>query len=485
MNIVWFKRDLRLTDHDPLNKAIMQSETTLLLYILEPSLLNDVHYDKRHWRFVYESIEDLNQQLSIYGHRLTVMKGEAVNVLNALNEKHGIQTIFSHQEIGINKTFSRDKAVAEWCKQHRIHWRESPHGAVVRGLKHRQYWQSHWQYYMSREVFPNDLSKLSSVQSQLHDADAFDEQYRLPEPRFQAGGESEGRIVLDEFLNHRHQHYRGSISSPSRSRQYCSRLSPYLAWGNISLRDCYQRTLAAFEQSYAKQHLNAFTSRLHWHCHFIQKFESECRMEVEPVNRGYKSFPYDVGHSAEDKLKLWQLGQTGYPLVDACMRCLINTGYLNFRMRAMLVSFACHYLNLHWKPVAEHLARLFLDFDPGIHYSQVQMQAGITGTNTIRIYNPVKQSQEQDPDGEFIRSWCPELAALSNDIIHAPWKMGPLEKQMFNLDYPDPMVNPDCIQINRERLWQWRGHNEVQKEARRILNAHVTPQSETHQQAKR
>ncbi|EAT11360.1 deoxyribodipyrimidine photo-lyase [Bermanella marisrubri] len=485
MNVVWFKRDLRLHDHDALFKAISLGKPCLLLYILEPSLIEDTHYDDRHWRFVYESLQDLNKQLSPYGHRLTVIKGEALDVLQAIHQRHEIHTIFSHQEIGIARTFSRDRKIEYWCKNNSIVWQQSPHGAVVRGLQHRLYWQDHWYNYMARSIPPIELNKLKSEQSCLHDVDAFDDIYKQTNPHFQYGGESSAMVTLEDFLTDRHLHYRGSISSPSRSRHYCSRLSPYLAWGNLSLRYCYQQTQLAFAQSKGKQHLNAFSSRLHWHCHFIQKFESESRMEFEAVNRGYLDFPYDIGDSAHEKLAIWQQGKTGYPLVDACIRCLQTTGYLNFRMRAMLVSFACHYLNLHWKSVAEYLAKLFLDFDPGIHYSQIQMQAGITGTNTIRIYNPVKQSQEQDPEGEFIRLWCPELSSLSNDVIHSPWLLGPLEKQMFALDYPEPMVNADCIQINRERLWSWRSRDKVKLEAKRILNTHVTPNSETRQQAKR
>lgn len=485
MNIVWFKRDLRLHDHDALYKAISQDEPCILLYILEPSLIQDNHYDERHWRFVYESLQDLNKQLSAFGHRLTIIKGEALHVLQALHDRHGINVIFSHQEIGIERTFLRDREIADWCKQQTIVWQQSPHGAVVRGLRHRHYWQDHWHYYMSRNIQPIDLSKLQSEQSCLHDINAFSDTDKQTNAHFQYGGETSAMAILKDFLTDRHHHYRTSISSPIRSRQYCSRLSPYLAWGNLSLRYCYQQTQAAFEHSTGKQHLNAFNSRLHWHCHFIQKFESESRMEFEAVNRGYLDFPYDSGESAKKKLIAWQQGRTGYPLVDACMRCLHATGYINFRMRAMLVSFACHNLNVHWKPIAENLAMLFLDFDPGIHYSQIQMQAGITGTNTIRIYNPVKQSQEQDPEGEFIRLWCPELSSLSNDVIHSPWLLGPLEKQMFALDYPEPIVNPDCIQINRERLWHWRSRPQVKAEAKRILQIHVTANSDSRQQAKR
>jgi deoxyribodipyrimidine photolyase len=124
-----------------------------------------------------------------------------------------------------------------------------------------------------------------------------------------------------------------------------------------------------------------------------------------------------------ERLGAWQAGRTGYPLVDACLRSLVATGWLTFRMRALVVSFASYSLWLHWRPTGLFLARHFLDFEPGIHWSQLQMQSGTTGINTLRIYNPTKQALEQDPGGVFIRRWVPELAGVPSVFVHMPWTM--------------------------------------------------------------
>ncbi len=203
-------------------------------------------------------------------------------------------------------------------------------------------------------------------------------------------------------------------------------------------------------------------------------------MQFQAVNRGYDALPRVEGETAKLRLQAWQQGQTGIPMVDACMRSLQYSGYLNFRMRAMLVSFLCHHLSVDWRQGVHHLAQLFLDFEPGIHYSQFQMQAGVTGINTIRIYNPVKQGQEKDPDGAFIKQWVPELTAVPQCMVHTPWLLTDMEQLMYDfklgVDYPEPIVDlKQSYNEAKDLLWQWRNRPQVKSEGRRILKRHVRP----------
>jgi deoxyribodipyrimidine photo-lyase len=475
--VVWLKRDLRLSDHEPLMRAIGSGLPVLLIYCFEPMLVADKHYSARHWQFVAQSLLDIQQRLPVGA--LYCSNSDALPTLKSLHQDYQISAIYSHQEVGLQNTFERDIAVAKWCSEQQINWQQSQFGAVQRGLTHRRQWDKDWQQVMRGELCNPSLAEAKWVCHQSVDnADSLLASYQDSAGVFQTGGETIARETMLSFFHERGKQYAYSLSSPILSQIHCTRLSAYLAWGNISLRQVYQMVLGHWHDKGWRRSLTAVSSRLHWHCHFVQKFESEADMEFRAVNRGYSKLPYLTGQLAQQRLQAWQQGMTGIPMVDACMRCLAATGYINFRMRAMLVSMLCHHLAVDWRAGVSHLASYFLDFEPGIHYSQFQMQAGVTGINTIRIYNPVKQGEEKDADGEFVRRWLPELSEVPAPLIHSPWRLTMMEQLMYGVeigkDYPSPIVDlKTSYKEAQQLLWHWRKIPAVKAESYRVLARHV------------
>jgi deoxyribodipyrimidine photo-lyase len=450
IQIVWFKRDLRVRDHAPLSSAA-QRGPVLPLYIVEPELWQRPDSAAQHYDIIARSLVELRSALAKLGAPLIVRTGDPVSVLNTLNfELAGrIGHLWAYEETGNDFTFQRDRSVIRWARSNGVTMTEIPHDFIVRRLNDRDDWSSIARERMAQPLAATPTQLVSALASTdvttlghiptLGDlglcADA-------PTGTHEAG-ETAARATLKSFLSDRCVGYEKRLSSPITSWDGCSRLSTHLTYGTISLREVIARTRReAVENSAKRFSLRAFEERLHWRSHFIQKLEDEPPLEHRSYIAAFDGIRLDpeTDNLAAERYEAWVTGHTGFPMVDACMRSLNATGWINFRMRAMLVSFASYDLWLDWRATSLHLARAFVDYEPGIHYPQVQMQSGTTGINTIRIYDPVKQGLDHDPTGDFVRRWVPELGHVDGPIVHQPWA---LDGTFWGVPtgYPPPIVN--------------------------------------------
>lgn len=473
-HLVWFKRDLRIYDHEPLYRAARRAGL-ICLYIIEPSQWTLGDYTARHSVFLFEALTSLKDALAQLGGCLTVRCGEPVVVFETLLQEQPFSAIWAHEETGNYLSYQRDRQVRAWAKRRGMPFCECPSGGVMRRLGSPKIWMGEWFARMNTPIQerPPDIKGVP-LQSDTWPTSIFD---NAPAPgRFIMATAGVAEQRLTEFLTVHSNQYLTSLSSPVTAFEHSSLLSPYLTFGLLSSKMVFQasqRQVREVKESKSGlqarlwlKSLRAFQSRLRWRDHFIQRLEHEPGLEFYNFHRGFDGLR--EGAVSREFLHAWREGVTGFPMIDACVRALRATGWLNFRMRALLVSFASYYLWLHWRETGRFLATQWLDSEPGIHWSQMQMQSGVTGIHTLRIYSPAKQVIDHDPQGIFIRHWVPELAAVPDAYLAEPWQLPPLTQQMLGCvigkTYPKPIVDAKvALKITKARLAPYHSKAQIAK----------------------
>lgn len=428
MNVlVWFKRDLRAHDHPALTLAAGIG-TVLPVHVVEPELWAQAEASARQWEFVAESLVGLREDLAGLGAPLVVRVGDAAQVLERLCRRHGIGQIVSHSEVGPRWAEARNRRVADWARSAGITWTELP-SCGVRDVTTGG----------SGAPLPaNALRAVVGVEPGLIPSARALKLAADPCPHRQLGGRDRGLDLLESFLSRRGEAYRVAGSCPLAAERASSRLSPHLAWGVLSVREVAWATAARQAERPGGRWsgaLSAFQSRL--------AGREACPPVLADPTTDFSAEP--PGDAA--RFAAWVADETGLPFLDACQRYLRATGWLNARLRGMVASVACHQLGLDGQAVGQHLARLFTDHDPGLHWPQMQALAATGSPRPQRLCDPVKLGGSLDPAGTFTRRWLPELAGVPDAFLHAPWRW-PEARRLLGQRYPEPII--DLASATRE-----------------------------------
>lgn len=457
VQVVWFKRDLRTFDHGALLGAIQAGADVaggvLCLYVHEPSATHPEtapEASRQHSMFLRECLDDLSLQLKELGGEILEVVGEAVEVFEKLRvhllSSGCSMTIWAHQETTGGRDFARDRAVLRWCREQGIAIQELQQNAVVRWPRrdehHGEAFKKHLEAAcdgdkplvgLERKDCEGAWATLpwpSASQGDIPQAAGEDRPGRV------RGGRAQALKRLSVFTQFdRLASYPKKISSPSEAEEGCSRLSPHLSYGTLSDREVLRAVNDAANLADARlpkaraewvQKASAFfAQRVYWRSGYLQMLETHPELEWGGDVQGLvglreSEFEAEGGQERFDR---WASGRTGFPMIDASMRMLHETGWTNMRMRGMLASFALNELWLPPRQVGLHLARLFLDLEPAIHWGQIAIHAGTLSGSRPLVYNPTKQAQDQDPSGAFIKRWVAELQGVPAEHIIEPWLM--------------------------------------------------------------
>ena len=451
--LVWFRRDLRDYDHAALYEALKSSEEVFCLFVFDTEIL-DLLQNKadRRVEFLWESLKELKAALQGHGGDLIVLNGLARELVVEEAQRLGVEAVFSNRDYEPNAV-ARDVDVAEKLAKNKIAFHQFKDQVLFE--KDEVLTQQGKPYGVFTPYKNAHLKKLDDVVLQAYPVDQYLQHLAhhqapplpsLAEIGFTNTNLSQmklptgmsGGLALFEDFKERMQHYQEARNFPAVKGP--SYLSVHLRFGTISIRH-----LARTAKNMGGAGAETWLNELIWRDFYFQILYHHPKLAS---GKAYKAefdalpFPND-----ETLFKAWCKGATGYPLIDAAMRQLNQTGYMHNRLRMVVASFLVKDLLIDWRWGERYFAENLIDFDLSANNGGWQWAAstGCDAQPWFRIFNPITQSEKFDGKGKFIRKYVPEIAALSDKEIHAPWLMTPLRKAELNMElgknYPAPIVD--------------------------------------------
>lgn len=458
--IVLFRQDLRLHDHPALTAAAQRGEV-IPVFVLDDEACGDWAMGGASRWWLKQSLLKLGNTIAQSGGQLILRRGDTLSVLKDIQRQSGADAIyFSRQyqpwstatEKAINDTFSENDVEVKRYPGTLLH---EP-GSVLTGSGTAfKVFTPFWRAALKLPVaipLPSPSVNWSNAVPATEDLNSWvlDPAEDAGVPDWAAGweaiwepGEDGAHTALEAFLEAPVAHYSEGRDLPAR--RYTSRLSPHLKFGEISPRQVWalakQRKLSAPEWTGA---IDKFLAEIGWREFCYQLIDLFDAMPDRPFKDQFAGFPWD---NSEEHLKAWQRGLTGYPIVDAGMRELWQTGFMHNRVRMIVASFLTKHLLVHWLEGERWFWDCLLDADIASNACSWQWVAG-SGADAapyFRIFNPIAQGQKFDPEGEYVKRWCPELADMPKKFVHAPWEAPAMTLASAGVElgktYPEPIVD--------------------------------------------
>ena len=462
--LVWFRRDLRLHDHAALYHALKQSREVFFAFIFDKSILQDLPADDRRLRFLHASVLELQQLLRARGGELIVRYDAAESAIPALVRELGIDAVFVNRDYE-PAAIARDQRVAtqlqaQSCaflddkdqvifEQDEVLSQSGTPFSVFTPYKNawlKKFYAEGSDFYA--RAYPSD-AYCQQLQAPLHSevpglaemgfAASLDEELKI------ASGVSGAEALCAAFLP-RLNHYDVRRDYPWQKGP--SYLSVHLRFGTISIRQLVRHALEAI-RTQASSGAETWLSELIWRDFYFMILHHHPRVVQHAFKPAYDAIQWEQGAQADQHFAAWCSGNTGYPLVDAAMRQLNQSGYMHNRLRMVTACFLIKDLGIDWRRGEAYFAQKLLDFDLAANNGGWQWAAssGCDAQPYFRIFNPITQSEKFDADGKFITRYLPQLARLDKKSLHAPWKAAPMLLQQAGVrlgeNYPYPIVEHD------------------------------------------